>query len=200
MELILPSGARAAAPATPLAGAALTPTDRDTASTRRGFAWWRVTPDGWLETHPGIRWTTEWTRAECAIYPRFLRARWRRLHPAGVPGAFCHCGIRAVDEPFEAHGPTRRMPASNSGVGGLLFGAVEAAGPFALDARGWRAAAARPLALFVAPDHLRGDDGRIGAVASRYGLPILRDLGVLRHVWGPQSLGPDHPALAAQSL
>ncbi len=185
MELTIPSSERAVAPVIRVAPARA-PVDRIAPSPRRGFTWWRATPDGWLETFPGTRWTTEWTQAECEIYPRFLRWRWRRLHPTGVPGAFCLCGIRGMNESFDAHVPTGRMPASESGAGGLLFGAVEGAGPYALDARGWRAASGRPIALYVSPEHLRADDGRVGAVASRYRLPILRDLDVLRQVWGPR--------------
>jgi hypothetical protein len=104
-----------------------------------------------------------------------------------------------MDEPFAAHVPSGQLPASQSGIGGLLFGALEGDGPFALDARGWRAASGRPLALYVAPDHLRADDGRIGAVASRYGVPILRDLDVLRQVWGPRPAAGSEPA-RVQSL
>jgi len=191
MELTVPSGARVATPTVLVAPAAPAPMAGETAAVRRGFTWWRATTDGWLETYPGIRWTTEWTRAECAIYPRFLRWRWKRLHPTGVPGAFCLCGIRGMQEPFTAHVASGQMPPLESGAGGLLFGAVEGDGPFALDARGWRAASGRPIALYVAPRHLRADDGRIGAVASRYGVPILRDLDVLRQVWGPRPVGPE---------
>jgi hypothetical protein len=191
MELTVPSGGHLVAPIVRVATGAPSSAGREAVSLRRGFTWWHATVDGWLETWPGTRWTTDWTRAECEVYPRFLRGRWRRLHPTGVPGAFCLCGIRGMDEPFAAHVPTGQMPATESGAGALLFGAVEGDGPFALDARGWRASAGRPLAIYVAPAHLRADDGRIGAVASRYGVPILRDLDVLRQVWGPRPTGPE---------
>jgi hypothetical protein len=151
----------------------------------RGYAWWRIDDGGWLETHPGFRWTSGWNEASCRLYPRFLRGRWRRLHPAGVPGTFCLCGFHGSSRPQPA-GPGPRLAARiHSGTAGMLFGVAEGAGPMITDARGWRARFARPIALYVSPERFAEDRDRIGAVAARYRVPILRSFDALTAVWGP---------------
>ncbi len=160
-------------------------TTRSLGAPARGLAWWRVDPDGWLTTHPGIRWQPGWNEASCRLYPKLFRARWRRLHPAGVPGAFCLCGFHGSYRPQPA-GPGPRLAARiHSGGDGMLFGAVEGAGTIVADRRGWRARFARPLAVYVSAERLAEDPERIGLVASRYGVPILRDFDAFTMVWGP---------------
>jgi hypothetical protein len=185
MEVATPSGIPTGAANIAVPVAAERP--GTTTSARRGFAWWSATRDGWLETHPRMRWQTGWTQAECDLLPRFLRGRWRRLHPEGVPGAFCPCGIRGLYATEPAWVAPGGVPVTRSGADGLVFGAVEGDGPFAIDERGWRTRFGRPLALFVPTQQLLADDGRVGSVAARYNIPILRDLDVLKQVWGPGS-------------
>ena len=151
----------------------------------RGFAWWRVDPDGRLETYPGVRWTPGWNEASCHLYPRLFRGRWHRLHPTGVPGPFCLCGFRGAYLPHPAGLGTRLSPRIHSGSGGMVFGVVEGAGAQVGNRREWRAAAAQPLALYAAAEHLRSAEATIGRVAARYGVPVLRDFDALTTIWGP---------------
>ena len=154
----------------------------------RGFAWWRVLEDGTLESYPDVAWVPGWNSASCGLYPRFFRARWRRLHPAGVPGSFCLCGFHGSNLPQPA-GPGPRMAARiHSGRDQMVFGSIEAAGQIVRDRRGFRAGAARPLALYVAAEHLSDANGggdRISRAAARYGLPLLRSFDAFVDLWGP---------------
>jgi hypothetical protein len=151
----------------------------------RGYAWWRIAGDGWLETFPGTRWAPGWNEASCRLYPRVFRSNWRRLHPAGVPGWFCLCGFHGSHLPQPA-GPGRSLSArAHSGTAGSIFGVVEGAGPNVADRREWRAAFARPLSLYVPARHLDVDHGVIGRMAERYAVPILRDFDALVGTWGP---------------
>jgi hypothetical protein len=70
----------------------------------------------------------------------------------------------------------------------MVFGVVEGAGAHVGNRREWRAAAARPVALYVAAGNLRTTEGSIGRVAARYGLPVLRDVDALVRIWGPAAI------------
>ena len=72
----------------------------------------------------------------------------------------------------------------------MIFGVVEGAGPNIADRREWRAAFARPLSLYVPPEHLQASHGAIGRVAERYAVPVLRDLDALVRTWGRREAGP----------
>jgi hypothetical protein len=102
----------------------------------------------------------------------------------------CDCGFYAL------HGPPAEAPQETqqifpwqtspdlSGRGPLVFGVAEAWGRVLLGTHGWRAQLSRPLALYVPKDAtLQSADER--AIATRYEIPILRDLEWLLAEWGP---------------
>jgi hypothetical protein len=160
------------------------------ADSLHGFAWWLVDPHGYLETFPGVRWSPGWNDATCHFYPRFFRARWRGLHPIGVPGPLCLCGFRGTHLPQPGGPGVRLSPRIHSGSGGMVFGVIEGAGSQVRNRREWRAAAARPVALYVASEHLVAGEATFGRVAARYGVPVLRDFDSLTRIWGPAGRRP----------
>jgi len=161
----------------------------------RGYRWWRVTPDGWLESpwYSHYRWLPERNAAECrSPGRRLLRRGWRKRHPRGVPGRSCGCGfygLHRVPAPDDCSGKLGEMdPTTWSGAKGFIFGVVAAWGTVLIGTEGWRAQHGRTLALYVPPRSRIATDGRLGALLARYHVPVIASFDALVSEWAPQGL------------
>jgi hypothetical protein len=157
-----------------------------------GFAWWALGADGRVSSPALAAWAPGANEASCHTYPRALRRTWRRLHPQGVPGAGCVCGIRGWTEPRPG-GPFGAVDArTGSGIGRLVAGAVGGWGAAVLEANGWRTRYGRILALYAAPAALAEPDRARGlrTAAASARVPLLDDFLALREVvasFGPRT-------------
>jgi len=159
----------------------------------RGYRWWRVTPDGWLESpwYSHTRWLPDRNLAECrSPGRRLMRRGWRKRHPSGVPGRGCGCGfygLHRVPEPDDCSGKLWEMdPTTWSGAKGFIFGVIAAWGRVLVGTEGWRAERGHPVALYVPNGSRIATDGRLPLVLSHYRAALVSSLDELIGEWAPQ--------------
>ncbi len=121
------------------------PVEIDQEDALTGFVWLRVGTDGSVASSAAVRWSPGANEATCGLYPRFLRARWERLHPEGAPSALCRCGFRATHRPEPAglHPPGSLDGGPTAGAGQPTVGRVLGWGRVFADESGWRSRFAR---------------------------------------------------------
>jgi hypothetical protein len=158
----------------------------------RGFRWWRVTHRGWLRSpwHWRGRWVFGDNVAQCVRADRWTLSSPYPHHPEGTPSVDCACGFYALhDVPAgcSLSEPTQvwQVDATTSGTRhGLVFGVAGGHGHVLVGTTGWRAEAARVLALYLGSTSRRSR--RLAFASRRYDVPVYRNLDALVAEWGPE--------------
>jgi hypothetical protein len=156
-----------------------------------GFRWWRFDQEGELcsPLRSFVRWTPGTNLAQCLASRRLLP--WRvgeTTHRGDAPERRCTCGFYGLHDvpggvPSSSIARAWRREASVSGGSeGFVLGVAEGSGRTAIGTRWWRAELARVCALYL------GSSRRAEAVlraATRYGVPVYRDLDSFIGEWRP---------------
>ncbi len=158
----------------------------------RGFRWWRLGDQTDLLSpwRGPVRWDPGENEATCLARRGMFGWRMARApHPRGCPASTCECGFYALHSlPEFKDGQDKSIweidASTSGGRHGLVLGVAEGYGRVLIGTAGWRSRFSRILALFAGPAAGAQSDA-LRTAASRYGVPLYRDLSAFASEWGP---------------